>query len=234
MNAMVMALKTRLEQNANPIQARPMSAYMRNQFAYLGIKTPQMTVLLKQFYKENGLPMLDELDSILHDLWELPEREYQYAGMGLLEMFEKKIPYSFIETMEYLIVTKSWWDTVDLIAGGIVGPHFLRFPTIRDLTLSHWRNSENLWLRRTTLLFQLGYKKQTDFPLLCEIINENLGSKEFFINKAIGWALRQYSRIDGQAVRIFLAETALEPLSAREAIKWLELKAKDSQSAMAL
>ena len=111
---------------------------------------------------------------------------------------------------------------MDGLAAGPVGMHFKRYPDVREIYLSKWRNSDNFWLRRTTILFQLNYKAETDFGLLCEIILENLGSKEFFINKAIGWALRQYTRLDPYAVREFVAATPLHPLSAREALKWLE------------
>jgi 3-methyladenine DNA glycosylase AlkD len=224
MHAYVSLLKTLFEENADPSLAPAMAAYMRNQFSYLGIKIPQSADLQKRFYTEHGLPALDDLDPVLRDLWALPEREYQYVAMSLLGKFEKKLPAEFIQTLEDLLVSKSWWDTVDSLAAGTVGTHFQRYPTVRNEYLARWRISENFWLRRTSILFQLGYKKNTDFPLLCGIIRENLGSKEFFINKAIGWALRQYSRVDGQAVRDFVAQTPLQPLSAREALKWLEKK----------
>ncbi len=222
MHPYVTSLKTLFEQNANPVQAAPMKKYMRDQFEYLGIKTPQNRTLQKEFYKTYGLPELSELDEVLRDLWSLPQREFQYIAVGLLGRFNKQIPASFIKTIEYLIVTKSWWDTVDIIAGGTVGVHFKRFPDVREKYLAQWRASDNFWLRRTTILFQLGYKKETDFDLLCEIIRENLDSKEFFINKAIGWSLRQYARIDPKAVTKFVKSTPLNPLSRREAMKHLE------------
>jgi 3-methyladenine DNA glycosylase AlkD len=218
------ALQKLFEQNADPAQAGPMAAYMRNQFPYLGIKSPRMAELLKVFYSEQALPAMEELDPILHELWALPEREYQYAALGLLGKYDKELQAAFIETLEYLLVTKPWWDTVDSLSTGSLGRHFGRFPDVRESTLARWRKSDNFWLRRACILFQLNYKNNTDFALLCEIIRENLGSKEFFINKAIGWALRQYSRMDAGAVRAFVAETDLQPLSAREALKWLERK----------
>jgi len=226
MHPYVANLKTLFEQNADPAQAGPMAAYLRNQFASLGIKIPQSAELQKQYYAKHGLPALNELDPILRDLWALPEREFQYVAVGLLGKFAKSLPPEFIPTLEDLIVTKSWWDTVDTIAAGAVATHFQRYPQVRSQTLPRWRAADNFWLRRTCILFQLNYKKETDFPLLCEIIRENLGSKEFFINKAIGWALRQYSRTDAQAVRDFVAQTSLHPLSAREALKWLEKRVK--------
>jgi 3-methyladenine DNA glycosylase AlkD len=168
------------------------------------------------------LPPAADLDEILRDLWSLPQREFQYAAMNLLDKFEKNLPEKFISTLEYLIITNSWWDTVDALASHTVGTHFKRFPKTRTKSLRKWRLSKNMWLRRTAILFQLGYKKETDFNLLCEIIRENLGSDEFFINKAIGWALRQYAYTDPQAVKRFVNATDLHPLSRREAMKHLE------------
>jgi 3-methyladenine DNA glycosylase AlkD len=219
MHPYVTSLKRLYEQNADPAQAAPMKKYMRDQFEYLGIKTPRNAALQREFFAEHGRPPLSELDPILRDLWRLPQREFQYVAVGLLGRANKEIPAGFIKTIEYMLTTKSWWDTVDIIAGGTVGVHFRRFPAVREKYLAKWRASENFWLRRTTILFQLNYKKETDFDLLSEIIRENLDSKEFFINKAIGWALRQYARVDPTAVKKFVKSTALHPLSRREALK---------------
>ena len=222
MHSYVKQLKSLLEKNASPKQAPAMKKYMRDQFEYLGIKTPQSVALQKEFYAEHGLPEVTELDAILRDLWSLQQREFQYAAVGLLGRLNKQLPSEFIDTIEYLITTKSWWDTVDSIAGGTVGVHFKRYPAVKKKYLARWRKSENFWLRRTTILFQLNYKEETDFDLLCDIIRENLGSKEFFINKAIGWALRQYARTDPKAVKKFVNATKeLNPLSRREAMKHL-------------
>lgn len=215
-------IKTLFERNADPSQAPAMKKYMRDQFEYLGIKTPHSMALQKEFYAKQGLPEVTELDSILRDLWSLPHREFQYVAVGLLGRLNKGLPPEFVDTMEYLITTKSWWDTVDSIAGGTVGVHFKRYPAVKKKYLARWRKSANFWLRRTTILFQLNYKEETDFDLLCDLIRENLGSNEFFINKAIGWALRQYARTDPKAVIKFVKETKdLNPLSRREAMKHL-------------
>jgi 3-methyladenine DNA glycosylase AlkD len=223
MHPYVLSLKKLYEQNANPAQAGPMKKYMRDQFEYLGIKSPQLAALLKDFIKQNGLPPLEQLDTISRELWSLPQREFQYTTNSFLGRLENQLEPDIITTIEYLLITKSWWDTVDSIAGGIVGPFFKRYPKVREKYLKKWRKSDNFWLRRTTLLFQLGYKKETDFDLLCELIRENLGSDEFFINKAIGWALRQYAWTDPKAVKRFVKETKnLHPLSRREALKNIE------------
>jgi 3-methyladenine DNA glycosylase AlkD len=210
------------EQNANPAQAAPMKKYMRDQFEYLGIKSPQFKAVMKQHLAEHGLPPADQLDPIVRALWELPYREFQYAAASLIGRMEKKLPKDFTKTFEHLITHKSWWDTVDTLAGGPLGVHFQRFPDAREKYLAKWRKSDDFWLRRTCILFQLNYKKETDFDLLCAIIRENLGSKEFFINKAIGWALRQYARVDPKAVKNFVEATDLHPLSRREAMKHLQ------------
>lgn len=220
MHSYVRLLKTLYERNANPANAAPMKKYMRDQFEFLGIKTPVRAVLQKGFVQEHGLPPLAELDEVVRDLWALPQREFQYTATSLIGKLEKKLEPDFISTLEYLIVTKSWWDTVDTLAGNIIGVHFTRFPKVRDKYLKKWRKADNFWLRRTAILFQLGYKEETDFDLLCEIIRENLGSDEFFINKAIGWALRQYAWTKPARVKKFVKETKqLSPLSRREALK---------------
>jgi 3-methyladenine DNA glycosylase AlkD len=220
MHSYVRKLKSFFEPQADPVKAAPMKKYMREQFEYLGIKSPQMAALQKEFIAAHGLPPLEELDLIVRDLWSLPQREFQYLALGLIGKFEKKVDEDFITTLEYLITHKSWWDTVDTIAGHSIGVMFKRFPKVKTKYLKKWRKSDNFWLRRTTLLFQLGYKEETDLELLCDLVRENLGSDEFFINKAIGWALRQYAHTKPEPVRKFVKATKeLHPLSRREALK---------------
>jgi len=194
-----------------------MARYMRNQFPYLGIKTPERRELFRQ-HAASDLPSVPDTDRVVRELWELPEREFQYAAIELVEKQALKLPEDFGSTLHYLITSKSWWDTVDSLSKS-VGLHFKRYPEAKEDWLPRWRQSDNIWLRRTALLFQLHYKEQTDFPLLCAIIKENLGSKEFFINKAIGWALRQFARQDSAAVKRFADSQKLQPLSRREALK---------------
>lgn len=220
MHAYARSLKELFEKNANPVNAAPMKKYMRDQFEYLGIKSPQFKVLLSEHIKQNGLPPIADLDVIVRELWSLPQREFQYLATSLIGKMEKQLGEGFIITLEHLITHKSWWDTVDTLAGHPVGVMFKRFPKVKAKYLKKWRKSESFWLRRTTLLFQLGYKTETDFDLLCDLVRENLGSDEFFINKAIGWALRQYAWTNPTAVKKFVKSTKeLHPLSRREALK---------------
>lgn len=223
MHQYVTSLKSLFRTNADPANAAPMKKYMRDQFDYLGIKSPQMRELTSVFIKQNGLPPMEDLEVIVRELWGLPEREFQYLATSLIGRMEKQLGGDFINTLEHLITHKSWWDTVDTIAGHSVGAMFKRFPKVKTKYLKKWRGSDNIWLRRTTLLFQLGYKEETDFGLLCDLIRENLGSNEFFINKAIGWALRQYAWTNPAPVKKFVKGTKdLHPVSRREALKNLE------------
>lgn len=220
MHVYVRSLKELFEKNVNPANADPMKKYMRDQFEYLGIKSPQFKALQADFIKQNGLPPITDLDVIVRELWDLPQREFQYLATSLIGKMETQLEADFITTLEHLITHKSWWDTVDTIAGHPVGVMFKRYPKVKAKYLKKWRKSDNFWLRRTTLLFQLAYKEETDFELLCELIKENLGSNEFFINKAIGWALRQYAWTNPSTVKKFVKATKeLHPLSRREALK---------------
>jgi 3-methyladenine DNA glycosylase AlkD len=211
-----------LESQADPETAAPMKRYMRDKFEFLGIKSPQRKELQKTFIAEHGLPPLDSLDEIIRQLWNLPEREYQYTAMDLLDRCQTKLTPAHVRLLELLIVTKSWWDTVDELSSHQVGRLFIRYPEIRDEHIGRWRKSDNIWLRRVTLLFQMPCKKNTDEALLFELIHENLDSDEFFIQKAIGWALREYSKSNAASVTNFVAQTKLPPLSHREALKWIQ------------
>lgn len=215
-------LQARLRSHANPDLAGPMQDYMRGQFAFLGIKSPERAALVRQFLQENGVPEDGELEKVVRELWAQPEREFQYAALTLLGKRSKTADASRIELLEELITTKSWWDTVDELAGHAVGELFTRFPGLIPVRTQRWMASNSMWLQRTALLFQLRYKERTDAALLFDLIRQCADSKEFFIRKAIGWALREYSKTDEAAVRRFVAETALSPLSIREALKYAD------------
>ncbi len=211
---------------ANSTNAEPMAKYMKNLFPYLGIKTPERREITKKFYKEFGLPEISDLEEIIKDLWELPEREFQYFVVGLLVKFKDKVEKDIIELYEYLITTKSWWDSVDGIATWMVADLFKRFPELIKPYTEKWLKSGNMWLQRTVILFQLNYKDKTDEMLLGTSIMRVADSKEFFIQKAIGWALREYSKTDARAVINFVENNELAPLSKREALKWLKNQGK--------
>ncbi len=164
-------LQAQFEQHANPTQGQPMQKYMRDQFPFLGIKSPLRKQLTKEFLRTYGLPPLDQVDAISRALWAWPQREYQYVAMDILQRMKKKLTAEFIDLFAYLLITKSWWDTVDLLASHNVGTLFANYPAIKDEAVAKWRIADNLWLRRTTLLFQLKYKANTDVALLFSLID---------------------------------------------------------------
>lgn len=207
------------ENNANPEIAKPMAKYMKNHFQFLGLKSPVRRDLQKQFFKTNGLPPIADLEKIINELWNKSEREYHYFAMDLLDKMKNKLPEDTIKLYEYLIVTKSWWDTVDMIAAKLIGNHISKYKELESLTES-WSTHEDMWLRRTALLYQLKYKSNTDTKKLSKYIVQNLGSNQFFINKAIGWALREYSKTNPQFVIDFVNQhPPLSNLSKKEALK---------------
>jgi 3-methyladenine DNA glycosylase AlkD len=134
----------------------------------------------------DGLPDSVQIDPIVRELWTWPERAYQYVALALLDKLQKQLSPGAVPLLEHIITHKSWWDTVDAIASHNVGKLLRQYPHHRDGIVGQWRDSENLWLRRPTLLFQLGYKAATDESLLFNLVTANQGCSEFFIQKAIG------------------------------------------------
>ncbi|MCB0402347.1 MAG: DNA alkylation repair protein [Flavobacteriales bacterium] len=209
------------EANRSPEVAGPMAAYMKNQFPYLGLKRPVRDELQKAFFKESGLPPVQDAEAITRELWQKPEREYQYFALDLLVKLKNKLPRESMTLFQEMIVIKSWWDTVDLIASKLVGNQVQRFPEFESL-MEDWSTGENMWLRRTALLYQLKYKQKTNTKQLARFIESNLGSKEFFINKAIGWILREYGKTNPEFVSRFVEEHPnLSNLSKKEALRIL-------------
>ena len=208
-------------EHQNEENAIPMKKYMRNRFPFLGIKTPLRKTLMRQFLKESGMREEPLQTEFVRSLWQLPEREYQYAAMDYLHVSLKKLHKNDLNLMEELMTTKSWWDTVDMLAQKEVGEIAKRFPVVIDEYIESWNTSENIWLQRSSLLFQLKYKGQTDEDLLYRYIRNLADSREFFIQKAIGWVLREYSKTNPESVRIFINNHRLAPLSVREGSKYL-------------
>jgi 3-methyladenine DNA glycosylase AlkD len=180
-------LQQLFEANANGENAVAMKAYMKGRFEFFGIKSPERRELQKQFLNENGAPILFD-PTVFRALWQADQREFQLFGLDLLRKQAKIVQQADLALIEELIVTKSWWDTVDGLASWVCGPYFQKFPELMSPVTDAWAVSENLWLRRTSIIFQLAYKQQTDTEILLDHIEKNLGTKEFFINKAMGFA----------------------------------------------
>lgn len=207
--------------HADPERASAMSAYMKNQFPFIGLPKPVRSELQKSFFTIARSEPIETIHQLAQELWSLPEREYQYVAMELLMAAKRKWNQESLSLFEKLVLQKSWWDTVDLIASKMIGG-FCRN--------EHWRykklilgyaTSDNIWLNRVAIIHQLTYKSETDMMLFEEIFQRCGHKKEFFVQKAIGWALRQYSGIDPKAVIRFSEKHALSSLARREALRKL-------------
>ncbi len=211
-----------LEENRNPVEAEKMAKYLRHKFEFYGIKAPIRRTIQKAIIQEYGMPLLDQLVDLVNLLWAAPHREMQHFAMDLIDKQIKKVDLDFIDTLEKLITTKSWWDTVDMLANRHVGQLGKRFPAIIPTYPDKWMASDNMWLQRTAIIFQLKYKDQTNIDLALKYILRLKDSKEFFIQKASGWFLREYSRTDWELVVDFIENNDLAPLTKREGLKWLK------------
>lgn len=157
-------------------------------------------------------------------MWTLPERDFQYIAIELLIKCKKQWNEKDILLFEQLIITKSWWDTVVFLATQVIGPWFLIFPQQNKTVTGKWNQSDNIWLQRMSLLFQLKYKKHTDHKLMFAYIKNLSGSDEFFVQKAIGWILGKNSKINAELILDFLNFHKLKPLSKRETMKVIKRK----------
>jgi 3-methyladenine DNA glycosylase AlkD len=203
----------------DPARAASMSAYMRDLFPFLGIPSPTRREASRRVLAGVTRPTEAELTEVATACWALPEREYQYFACDWLRRHAAVLTPAFLPTVRQLIVTRSWWDTVDALASDVVGVLVARHPALAS-TMDEWAASGELWLIRTAILHQLRYKSQTDTERLFRYCVSHAGHRDFFIRKGIGWALREYAKTDPDAVRRFVkAQTALSALSVREALK---------------
>ena len=215
----VSQLEADFRQQADKNIAEKQEAYLKNKFELFGLPTPLRKETQKPFLLKGNLPSKENLAEITKELWNKPQREFQYFAIDLNRKYLKKIEFNDIELFEMMISNQSWWDTVDLIATNLVGAYFKRFPEqIISVTIK-WMESENIWLQRTCLIFQLKYKEAIDTELLTNYILLLKDTKEFFINKAIGWILREYTRTNPEWVINFVNKYELNNLSKKEALR---------------
>jgi len=209
-----------LENRKDADQAKQMSAYMRDQFQFLGIPTPMRKVLCQKYFK--AAKAEEAIDwAFVDSCWLQPYREFQYIGMEYLLLMQKYLTPLDIPKIKELIITKSWWDTVDGL-DKVIGDLALTNPEVNEIILK-WSADDNIWLRRVAIDHQLQRKDKTDVELMEKIIINNLGQSEFFINKAIGWSLRDYSKTNPAWVSNFIERyrDKLAPLSIKEASKYI-------------
>lgn len=215
----VESIENAFKSAGDPERAAAQSDYMRNQFSFSGIMANERKEIQKPFFRKENRPNKEDLAYVVKSLWRKPERELHYAAQELASKYLRETEKKDIEWYEWMITNKSWWDTVDFIAATLVGNYFRKFPDEGDKRIKDWLKSENIWLQRTTLIFQLKYKDRVDADLLAANIHQLRGTNEFFINKAIGWALREYGKVRPEWVVSFVDKTELSNLSKREALK---------------
>jgi 3-methyladenine DNA glycosylase AlkD len=214
------AARAALEPLKNAERAAGMRAYMRNQFDYLGVSMPEHRAAVAPLLKRFSPADRKELRIAAEGLWQMREREYQYVAIGLLGRHQEALCLDDLPWLLDLVQRKSWWDTVDSLVKTI-GPVVRRAGTKGKRAMDAAVKHENFWVRRIAMLHQLGLRDEVDTERLFRYAEQLAAEKEFFIRKAIGWALRDYAWHDWRAVEKFLksSRAGLSGLTVREARK---------------
>ena len=217
-------LRKALRLAGDPVRAPKMRSYMKSALPYHGVPTPLLRQICKATFKDVWFETASQWQAEVLGLWrDARFREERYAAIYLTgdkraQSFQTP---SAMKMYEELIVTGAWWDYVDEIASHRVGPILRNHPAPMRRKMLSWSKSNNLWKRRTAIICQLGFKADTDLPLLYACIEPSLGSREFFLQKAVGWALRQYAWTDAAEIKKYVQinRVRLSALSYREALK---------------
>jgi 3-methyladenine DNA glycosylase AlkD len=222
---LIAAARSNLAELADPVKAPQMQRYMRSAMPYRGVAKPERAKLATRLFANFPLTAPESFVATVRTLWDEAEfREERYLAMDLTghRAYRDWQRPDLLPLYEHMIVTGAWWDYVDEIAARRVGPLLLAYPDAIASVMRTWSRDPDLWRRRTSIICQLAAKDRTDVPLLTECLAAGIGERDFFIRKAIGWALRQHARIDPDWVRAFVTEHPdLSPLSVREATKHL-------------
>jgi len=216
---------------ADPEAATGMRAYMRDQFDFLGITARSRDAAWRQVRSVadgvDGRPGADQAVRFAQSMWRRPEREFRYVGAKALAALSVTLAPRHLDAIRELLVTDHWWDTVDILALNVVGALDRRFPDEVVPVLDVWVTDEDMWLVRTAVIHQLKAKEATDVARLARYCTLAAPHPDFFVRKAIGWALRQYSYVDAHRVEAFVARTELSALSEREALKAIRRRRAD-------
>ena len=220
---MVAFVRRSLKAVEDPERAVSMAAYMKTDMPFYGVSSPARRPIARELKLLYPAGSATEYRENVRVLWALPHREEKYLAIGYALSFKKLITIEQIDLYQQLVLEGAWWDFVDVIASDLVGRVVLTDRARMRPTLEEWIDHDDMWLRRTALLAQLRHKTTTDEAMLFDFCQRRAHEKEFFIRKAIGWALREYARVNPEAVRGFLRdhEAHLSGLSRREAGKHL-------------
>jgi 3-methyladenine DNA glycosylase AlkD len=219
--ALVPAVRTALRSGADPDRGRRMQTYLKTTEPCLGVRLPEVRRLTRQAAMAGPPRTPADVGRSAGELWrQAGYREERYAAIALTGLPVARGALELLPLCEEMIISGAWWDLVDGVAGRI-RDLLLAHPAPLGAVLRDWARAEDRWLRRSAVIAQLGAKERTDRALLAEVIELNAADREFFVRKAIGWALRDLAKTDPAWVRRFLAEHELSPLSRREAAKHL-------------
>ncbi len=213
-----------LAARANPAIAAPMAAYLKTSMPFYGVKKPDRVPLYREMRKRFTPQSRRDYEAGVQALWRLPHREEKYAAITFARQGDAFITPDSLPLYERLIREGAWWDLVDEVATNLVGQVQLKHRSQVRAVINRWIDSDDLWIRRAAIISQIGHKQKTDQKQLFRHCLKRAAEKEFFIRKAIGWALRDYSYVAPEAVRDFLLANRerLSPLSFREGAKQLE------------
>ncbi|HSQ40776.1 MAG TPA: DNA alkylation repair protein [Fibrobacteraceae bacterium] len=213
-----MNLLTAFRKASNEEEAKGMRRYMREQFDFFGVKTPIRREISLEIFTKHPCQDATELEQVVKELWQQPFREMQYAACDLLYDSRSLLAARHLAFLRHLIITRSWWDTVDSLAARSLGDLTLRYSQVRA-AMDKWIRDPNLWIRRSALLYQLKFREHTDWDRLRHYCEQTTQEEDFFIRKAIGWALREYAKINPAEVKHFVSTQEFSSLTVREATK---------------
>jgi 3-methyladenine DNA glycosylase AlkD len=210
-------------ENSNAENAISMSKYMKNNFLFFGIKTKERRRIFKNIWTENKKEVTENTREIALLLYSKEERELHYCAIEILiKNLKNNYLKDDIKLIKKLITANSWWDSIDFLSKYLLGNYLLQFPEETDSVIQKFSSSENMWLNRSAILFQLGYKEKTNFDVLKLVCYKHKETTDFFIQKAIGWALREYAKTNPEGVKNFVSISNLKKLSEKEALKNLK------------
>ena len=220
------AIRSALQALAEPERAPAMRAYMKSEMPYLGVSAARVKTACREVFASYAFESAERWRTDVLALWRgAKHREERYAAIALSGQ-RKAALFQTLDALpmyEEMIVTGAWWDYVDELAEHRIGPLLAAYPRPMRKAMLSWSRSPDLWKRRTSIICQMFFREATDLKLLFACIEPSLPSKEFFLRKAIGWALRQLAKHDPRTVRRYVEEhqAELSPLSQREALKHL-------------
>lgn len=225
MNSKIKNLKADLHRefdvNKHDQDADKFAQYMKGHFEFYGVRSPQRKIIQAKFKPIVKLFSTDDLLDLADALW-VEKRELQYVAIDYLTWRKKQFDVAHLPRLERLIITKSWWDTVDLLASNAIGEILKNKDDTKLEWIDKWINSEHMWLNRTAIIHQLKYKEEIQLDLLFALIESEIASKEFFIQKACGWALRQASKSYPLEIKEFIElHPNLSKLTVKEGSKYI-------------